>query len=246
MSSSLISYLKSEAERRHLRGTLSRYLSPKLAEQIAQHPEKLRLGGETRTMTFHFCDIRGFTSISEQFDPHGLTHFINGFLTPMTDIIFANNGTVDKYMGDCIMAFWNAPLDDPNHERNAFAAALAMQQRLDDLNRELAAEAQAHGQPLRPLRTAIGINSGPCCVGNMGSQYRFDYSILGDAVNVAARLAELAAERDIDLLIGEDTASALVGEALTPIDAVAIRGRAHAERVYTIASIAARHRIALG
>src|SRR5690606_751547 len=137
---------------------------------------------ETKNMTFLFCDVRGFTLISESFkgNPQGLTHLINRFLTPMTDAILARKGTIDKYMGDCIMAFWNAPLDDPAHARHACESALAMFDELRTLNARLADEAAASGQEMQPLAIGIGLNTGDCVVGNMGSQQRFDYSVLGD------------------------------------------------------------------
>src|SRR5690606_11762663 len=131
---------------------------------------------------------RGFTSISERFDAVGLTTFMNRYLTPMTDAILSRGGTVDKYIGDAIMAFWNAPLDDADHAAHACHAALDMVERLAALNAELDAEAKAAGmEPVR-IVIGIGINTAECCVGNMGSQQRFDYSVLGDGVNLAARL----------------------------------------------------------
>src|SRR3546814_6970755 len=127
-----------------------------------------------REITILFCDRRGFTSSSERFSAQELTHLINRFRTPMTDTILSTGGTIDKYMGDCIMAFWNAPLDDPRHARNACEAALAMHARLEDLNRELTAEAEAAGRPAIALHVGIGLNTGICCVGNMGSAQRLD------------------------------------------------------------------------
>ncbi len=234
MSSSLISYLKSEAERRHLRGTLSRYLSPKLAEQIAKHPEKLKLGGETRTMTFHFCDIRGFTTISEQFDPHGLTQFINRFLTPMTNIIFDNNGTVDKYMGDCIMAFWNAPLEDADHVKNACKAALAMHEKLRQLNAEWEAEAKAAGKKFIPIHIGTGLNTGPCVVGNMGSDQRFDYSVLGDDVNLASRLEGQSKTYGVDVVVGPVTKDTAGDFAFIELDLIKVKGKTKPVRIFAL------------
>ncbi len=188
MSSSLISYLKTEAEKRHVKGAFGRYMSPVLVEQLARHPEKLRLGGEFRSMTFHFCDIQGFTTISEFYDPQGLTRFLNRFLTPMTDILLKHKATIDKYIGDCIMAYWNAPLDDPEHAQNACLAVLEMHERLGGLNEEWRREAEAAGRKYHPIRLRTGLNTGDCIVGNMGSDQRFDYSVLGDDVNLASRL----------------------------------------------------------
>ncbi|MBI4678650.1 MAG: adenylate/guanylate cyclase domain-containing protein [Elusimicrobia bacterium] len=184
----IVSYLRSEGERRRVRGAFSRYMSPVLAEQLAAHPEKLKLGGEFRTMTFHFCDIAGFSTISEFYDPQGLIHFLNQFLTPMTEIILKNHGTVDKYIGDCIMAYWNAPLDDPDHARHALDAVLEMHAALKGLNEERKAQAKAEGKKFVPVKIRTGLNTGSCIVGNMGSEHRFDYSVIGDDVNLASRL----------------------------------------------------------
>jgi adenylate cyclase len=187
-SSSILSYLRAESERRQVRGAFGRYLSPTLVEQLAANPDKLKLGGESRVMTFHFCDIQGFSTISEFYDPLGLIRFLNKFLTPMTEIILNRKGSIDKYIGDCIMAYWNAPIDDPDHAKNACLAVLEMHAALKDVNAEREAEAKAEGKKFMPIRIRTGLNSGPCIVGNMGSEQRFDYSVLGDDVNIASRL----------------------------------------------------------
>ena len=174
-------YMRAQKERRRIRSAFSQYLSPALVEQLAQSPNKLVLGGEARTMTIMFSDVRGFTTISETYknDPQGLTQLMNRFLTPMTNAIIERKGTIDKYMGDAIMAFWNAPIDDAEHEINACRAALDMLQRVDTLNLEREIEARDSGQPFIPIQIGIGINTGTCVVGNMGSDLRFDYSVLG-------------------------------------------------------------------
>jgi adenylate cyclase len=169
---SLVSFLRNEAEKNQVRGVFGRYMSPALVEQLAENPERLTLGGEMKDMTLLFCDVRGFTSISELYksDPQGLTSLINRFLTPTTDVILARRGTIDKYMGDCIMAFWNAPLDD-DHASHACSSALAMMDCTAELNVTLEAEAKAKAEDKRfiPINVGIGLNSGECCVGNMGS-----------------------------------------------------------------------------
>jgi len=233
---SLMRRIQAERGQRRLRRAFSRYLAPVLVEQLAAHPEKLSLGGEMRPVTVMFCDIRDFSGLAEGLDPRMLTSMLNDFLSPMSDIVLAHRGTIDKYIGDCIMAFWNAPLDDANHDRNAVAAAQDMRQALDGVNRALRAKWPETGREFKPLRMAIGLNSGECCVGNMGSRHRFDYSILGDAVNIAARLAELAAARDLDLAIGEATAAALPPDCLTLVDQVQVRGRVQPVKVFTIAA----------
>ena len=146
-------YMREQKDRRRIRSAFSQYLSPALVEQLAQSPEKLVLGGEARTMTIMFSDVRGFTTISETYkhDPQGLTQLMNRFLTPMTNAIIEHKGTIDKYMGDAIMAFWNAPIDDAEHEINACRAALEMLQRVDALNLEREIEARDSGQPFIPI-----------------------------------------------------------------------------------------------
>ena len=207
LSGSLTGYLRTEAEKRQVRSAFSQYLSPAVVEQIAAHPELLRLGGQTRDMTILFSDIRGFTTISEQFkaNPQRLTQLINRFLTPMTNIIEARGGTIDKYIGDSIMAFWNAPLDDPAHAANACGTALAMLARLATLNEELEAEAKAEGRPHMTLNIGIGLNTGDVVVGNMGSEKRLSYTVMGDAVNLASRLEGQSKTYGVAIVIGERT-----------------------------------------
>ncbi len=188
LSSSLIAFLRTEREKAEVRGAFGRYMSPVLVEKLAAHPEMLELGGEMKTMTFHFCDIAGFTTMSQWHDPRGLTRLLNRFLTPMTDIILKHKGSIDKYVGDCIVAYWNAPLDDPEHGKNACLAVLEMHESLKALNADWRAQAQEEGSRFVEIRIRTGLNTGPCIVGNMGSNQRFDYSILGDDVNIASRL----------------------------------------------------------
>lgn len=237
LSSSTIMYLQTEAERERVRGAFSQYLSPALVEQLAREPDRLRLGGESRNMSFLFCDVRGFTSISESFksNPQGLTRLINRFLTPLTDAILARQGTIDKYMGDCIMAFWNAPMEDPQHPRHACESALAMFEELEELNQDLAAEALENGEEHKPMKVGIGINTGDCVVGNMGSEQRFDYSVLGDAVNLAARLESQSKNYGVGIVIGEET-EAMVGDefATLELDLIAVKGKAEAVHIHTI------------
>ena len=237
VSGTLINFLRTEAEKAQVRGAFSQYLSPALVEQLANDPSRLKLGGETRTMTFLFCDVRGFTAISEQFkgNPQGLTRLINRFLTPMTNIILAEGGTIDKYMGDCIMAFWNAPLDVPNHPEQACKTALMMHAKLEILNQELKAEAESENRPYHPLKIGIGLNSGDCVVGNMGSEQRFDYSVLGDAVNLASRLESQSKNYGAGTVVGEETyerAKPLF--ALLELDLIAVKGKSEAVRIYSL------------
>ncbi len=230
------SYSRTASEKRQVRGAFGRYLSPALVEQLADDPSKLVLGGEMKTMTLLFCDIRGFTTISEAFktDPAGLTQLINKFLTPMTDLILARKGTIDKYMGDCIMAFWNAPLDDADHAQRACDSALEMFESLGPLNERLKTEAQAEGRPHHPIRIGIGLNTGDCVVGNVGSSQRFDYSVLGDAVNLASRLEGQSKTYGANVVIGEDTRAAAPNFATLELDLIAVKGKSEAVRIFSL------------
>lgn len=228
-------YARDAAEKKRIRNAFGQYLSPALVERLAENPERLKLGGETKNMTILFCDVRGFTSISETLkaDPKGLTDLINRLLTPLTDAILARQGTIDKYMGDCIMAFWNAPMDVADHEDQACASALEMLRALDALNAERRMEAEEAGVPFLPLDVGIGLNTGECVVGNMGSDQRFDYSVLGDAVNLSARLEGRSKEYGVSVVVGEETA-ARAGErfALLELDRIAVKGKSEAVAIY--------------
>ena len=234
LSSSIISYLRTEAERKQVRNAFSRFMSPALVEQLAEDPSRLKLGGEMRDMTLLFCDIRGFTTISEQFDAVGLTRLINRFLTPMTNIILDHRGTIDKYMGDCIMAFWNAPLDDADHVRNGCRSALVMMERLGPLNEELRKEAAEEGRKDVPIKVGIGLNTGQCCVGNMGSEMRFDYSVLGDDVNLASRLEGQSKSYGVDIVIGENTQVRADGFATLELDLIQVKGKTVPVRIFAL------------
>jgi adenylate cyclase len=230
-------YLREQAQRQQIRSAFGQYLSPALVEQLVQAPEKLVLGGEERDMTIMFTDVRGFTTLSEFYrnDPQGLTSLMNRLLTPLTNAIIGHKGTIDKYMGDAIMAFWNAPLTDAEHAVNACRAALDMGERLKVLNRERAAEAKARGQTFVPIRIGIGVNTGTCVVGNMGSDLRFDYSVLGDAVNLTSRIEGQTKTYGVAVIAGAKTAQA-IGEtfALLELDIVRMRGKIEPETVYGI------------
>lgn len=233
-ASSLINYLRSETERRQVRSAFSRYMHPKMVEELAKHPEKLTLGGETRTMTVMFSDIRGFTTISEQYDAQGLTSVITRFLTPMTDIIMQRMGYIDKYIGDCIMAFWNAPLDDKDHAVNACEAALEMQETLKALNEKWQAAAQAEGRKHLPINVGVGLNTGPCCVGNMGSEQRFNYSVLGDDVNLASRLEGQSKAYGVGIIIGPVTRELAPDFAVLELDLIRVKGKTKPVLIYTL------------
>ncbi|HMA49594.1 MAG TPA: adenylate/guanylate cyclase domain-containing protein [Magnetospirillaceae bacterium] len=225
---------EAKRQREFINSAFARYLNPQLVKRLADDPSKLTLGGESRDMTLLFCDIRGFTTISEKFDAQGLTRFINRFLTPMTDLIMANRGTIDKYMGDAIMAFWNAPLDDPEHAANGCRAALLMRSRLAELNRQWRIDAEAQQQPFIEVNIGIGLNSGICCVGNVGSDQRFDYSVLGDDVNLASRLEGQSKTYGVDIVIGENTARAASTLAVLELDSIKVKGKTKPVQIYAL------------
>ena len=232
------SFVREQAQRRQIRSAFSQYLSPALVEQLAQAPEKLVLGGEEREMTIMFSDVRGFTTISESFkhDPQGLTKLMNRFLTPLTNAILARKGTIDKYMGDAIMAFWNAPLDDKEHQLNACEAALDMLERIEGLNEVRQLEAKEGGHPYIPINVGVGLNTGTCVVGNMGSDLRFDYSVLGDSVNLASRLEGQSKEYGFPIIVGSNTALAVKDKfAILELDFIMVKGKKEPEVIYAIA-----------
>jgi adenylate cyclase len=237
MSMVLMGYFREQLDRRRIRSAFAQYLSPTLVEQLANSPQRLVLGGEERVITVLFSDVRGFTTIAETYkdNPHGLTTLMNRFLTPLTNAIMARNGTIDKYMGDAVMAFWNAPLDDPAHESNACHAALDMLERVDALNQEREREASTTGTRFVPIKIGIGINTGRCTVGNMGSDLRFQYTVMGDSVNLASRLEGQTKAYGLPILIGSRTAAAVAAQfALLEIDSIRVKGKTEAEVIYAI------------
>jgi adenylate cyclase len=233
--STFLSYFREERQKAQIRGAFSRYLSPALVEQLANDPSKLKLGGEMRNMTIMFQDIRGFTTISEQFDAVGLTKFINNFLTPMTDTVLSNKGTIDKYIGDCIMGLWNAPLDDPNHATNACRCAIAMRDRnYGPLAEKFKAEAEAEGRIYIPIKIGIGLNTGYCCVGNLGSEQRQDYSVLGDDVNLASRIEGQTKYYGVIIAISDKTKQLAPGFATLELDLLTVKGKTEPVLIHTL------------
>ena len=218
--------------RQQIKGQFSTYLSPDLVNQLVKNPELMVLGGERKEMTFMFMDIIGFTPISEAYkeqdDPEGLVELINYYLDTMTKIILRNGGTIDKYMGDCIMAFWNAPLDCPDHANKAVNTAMEIL----DAGKALQKELEDKGLP--SIGVGIGINTGDCIVGNMGSESRFDYSVIGDAVNLGARLEGQTRNYDgVDLLLSEFTYRKCTDGAFTKVDRINVKGKSEAVTIYT-------------
>jgi adenylate cyclase len=229
-------YASESRQRRDIVRAFSQYLSPVLVDRLARDPSQLKLGGEKRTLTILFADVRGFTSIAEKMkdDPQGLTALINRLLDPLSRIVLEEGGTIDKYIGDCIMAFWNAPLDEPDHAAKAVTAGLRMQGAIDTLNEELASEAAEGDTPVR-IGIGVGINTGECVVGNMGSQMRFDYSAIGDAVNLTSRLEGKTRDYDAPVIIGPDTARLVLDRFdVRELDRIAVKGRTETVPIYAV------------
>ena len=222
-------FLFTELERSRVRGAFAQYLSPEMVNRLAESNESLVLGGERKEMTFLFSDIRGFTKISEQYkeDPEALTQLINQLLTVLSNAILDHGGTIDKYMGDCIMAFWNAPTDQADHRQLAIKAAHAMNQALDEFNLSMKGNLEFE------LEIGIGINSGECIVGNMGSDKRFDYTVLGDSVNLASRLESQSSNYGLHMIIGEHTFIEDAAFCIIEIDKIAVKGKSSAETIFT-------------
>ena len=231
---SLTSYIKSEFERAEIRSAFGHYVSAPLVEELARNRDKLKLGGDMREITLLFADVRGFSKISEGLGAEELIRFVNRLFTPLTDIILSNRGTIDKFMGDAVMAFWNAPLKDAGHAANACRTALAMLDALGHLNAAMKAESAAAGVPFMPVRMGIGLNTGECVVGNVGSPQRFDYSVLGDVVNVAARFEEATKTYGARVIVGERTAVEAEHFAFLELGSVTPRGKGRPEIIFAL------------
>lgn len=229
----LSAFYLTESERSQIRSAFSMYLSPTMVKKVSEDPDLLTLGGEERMLTILFLDIRSFSKISEGLEPEEITTFLNIFLSPMTTILQENGATIDKYMGDAIVAFWNAPLDDPNHERNGARAVRKMIKKLDDLNVEYADQNEVKWPD--NVKVGIGLNTGICCVGNLGSEQRFSYSMIGDAANLASRIEGLTKQYKVAVLIGNSTAEKLPELAIIEADLIQVIGRQTPERIHILA-----------
>ena len=224
---SLLSYLAIEFrqyqierdQKQMISKTFGQYIPAELVEEMNKTGQQVQVGGESREMTVLFSDVRSFTTLSEGLSPNDLTKLMNAFLSPMTKVIQSNRGTIDKYMGDAIMAFWGAPLNDPDHARHAVIAALGMVRTMN----EMAEEFVARGW--RPLKVGIGLNTGIMNVGNMGSDFRLAYTVLGDAVNLGSRIESLTKQYGLDVMVSEFTAAALPDLIYRDIDLVRVKGK---------------------
>jgi adenylate cyclase len=234
LAGTLYVFLRTERERNRVRHAFSHYMAPALVERLADDPSRLKLGGETRDMTLLFSDVRGFTTISEGLDAEELTRFLNSLFTPLSNIILDEQGTIDKFMGDAVMAFWNAPLDDNAHPSHACNAALRMMREMESLNARWRDEAEAKGRPFKTVRLGIGLNTGVCCVGNLGSETRFDYSVIGDNVNVASRLEGQSKTYDVGTVVGESTTARAPDFAFLELDLLKVKGKTEATRIFAL------------
>jgi len=234
MVTMILNYLRTETHAREVKDAFGHYISPDFMQELTDNPNKLKLGGEQKELSIMFTDIRNFTTLSETLSPEKLINTMNDFLTPMSDVVMGTRGTIDKFMGDAMMAFWNAPLDDADHARHAVLAALKMRQALAPVNKALADKARKDGKIPLKLEAGIGVNTGLCSVGNMGSKQRFAYSALGDAVNLASRLEGQTKFYGLDLLVGEATAQHLPDFAMVEIDKIKVKGKTKPVRIYTV------------
>jgi len=231
--STFLHFYQSNKEKAKIKGTFSRYLAPSIVNDLLKNPEKVKLGGEKKNITVFFSDVRDFTSISEKLTPEQLSNVINRYMTMMTDTLFEHNGTLDKYIGDAMVAYWGAPVDLENHPYWAIKGAIAMIERLPIIN----AEFKKEGFP--EFRHGIGLNTGDCSVGNMGSNQIFSYTALGDSMNLGARLESLCKFYGVQLNISEFTKNAIPAELqkefkFRTLDKVKVKGKENAVTIYEV------------
>ncbi|MBI2602135.1 MAG: adenylate/guanylate cyclase domain-containing protein [Deltaproteobacteria bacterium] len=228
VSTTLFKYFSEEYEKRKVKGAFSLYLAPEVIDQVLDEPGQLRLGGERKKLTIFFSDVRGFTTISESLTPEQLCEFMNTYFTPMTEIILRSKGVLDKYIGDAIMAFWGAPLSLPDHADRALNSSIDMLYALDKLQREFKEKGFPH------CDIGIGLNTGEVSVGNMGSNERFCYTVMGDAVNLASRLEGLTKEYGIRLILSEFTVATLsqTNHLVRDLDDIRVKGKKEPVKVY--------------
>ncbi len=227
-------YVTTDKEKRFVRRAFGQYVAPELLAKIERAPHSMRLGGEIRPLTILFMDVRDFTPISEGLSPSELVEFMNHLFSALTDAIQSELGTIDKYIGDAIMAFWNAPLDIPNHPVRACRAALKMRAVLADLNNRDAFGFHGRGGKRAQVKIGIGLHTGEACVGNMGSQRRFNYSVMGDVVNTTSRIESSSKEVGADIVISEETTRAVPGFAFLEAGALSLKGKSQPVKLYAL------------
>ena len=227
------SYVIEERQRKQIKETFRQYVAPVVVEQMLKDPSRLKLGGEEKILTVLFSDLEGFTTYSERYRPHEMVEILSEYYNKMTELIFADQGTLNEYVGDELMAIFGAPIEQSDHARRACAAALAMR----EARHALSAEWARVGRPR--LRARTGINSGPMLVGNLGSRYRFAYGVLGDQVNLGSRLEGLNRVYGTEILLGENTARLVEGAfVMREVDMVRVKGRVQAVRTYELVASA--------
>jgi len=219
-------YFVESRAKRQITDRFGQYVPTAVVDEMSRHPEAISMEGENRELSVLFSDIRGFTSISERLDPKQLANLMNTFLTPLTRLIHRHHGTIDKYMGDCVMAFWGAPLPDPEHARHAVLCGLEMQKTI----RDLAPEFRTRNWP--ELQIGVGVNSGKVVVGNMGSELRVAYTVMGDVVNLASRLEGLAGEYGVPMVVGENTRALVPDIVFRELDRVMVKGKDQPVTIY--------------
>jgi adenylate cyclase len=215
-----------QRNKRHLSQIFGQYIPPRLVEEIDASGAEVSLEGETREMSVLFSDVRGFTSISEGLDARELTRMMNEFLTPFTAAIQKHRGTIDKYMGDCVMAFWGAPLPDEHHARNALLSAYDMLRAVKALDEDFAAK----GWP--SIRVGVGIASGKMNVGNMGSEFRVAYTVMGDTVNLGSRLEGLTKQYGVDIIVNDQTRELIDDFVFRELDLVRVKGKSEPVAIF--------------
>ena len=229
ISLTIYKYMAEERERKKIKGAFSYYVSPSVVNEMLKHPEKLKLGGDRKELSILFSDIRSFTTIAEGLTPEDLVHLLNAYLTAMTDIVFKYNGTLDKYMGDAIMAIYGAPLDLPDHPIKACQSALEMMKELKILNQKWIGEGK------QPINIGIGVNTGPMMVGNMGSDQRFDFTVMGDSVNLGSRLEGANKSYKTNIIISEFTFERVKNEfTCMELDSVRVKGKEQPVKIYNL------------
>ncbi|MCC7522430.1 CHASE2 domain-containing protein [Candidatus Uhrbacteria bacterium] len=225
-------WLETDTQRKQIRSAFTRYVSPSVVEHLIQDPKKLKLGGDRRTMSVLFSDLRGFTTLSEGLSPEDLVDVLNTYLNEMTNIVFEEGGVLDKYIGDAVMAFWNAPLDQPDHAARSVRTAIRMRDKLDEMNKEGVFPKGIE------LKVGVGINSGDMVVGNIGADVRYDYTVIGDSVNLASRTESLCKEYGVLIIITKNTLDRLgEGFVTRELDSVAVKGKKEPVKIYEVLGV---------